>query len=122
MLAVGGHARLPAGETHGAVAHGADGHGHQARRHLLPGGEVSVHFPGGTPAIDLGGLLNEHIRGISLGGDHHHDLVSLPGQPRDPTGRGAQARHSRKGRSSVFLHDEHIAPLPVHRMSGMGEV
>ena len=46
----------------------------------------------------------------------------LPGQPRDPTGRGAQARHSRKGRSSIFLHDEHIAPLPIHRMSGMGEV
>ena len=89
---------------------------------LLPGGKVCVLLPGRTPAVDLSRLFDEHIRGIPLSGNHHDDLISLPGQPRDPTSRGAQARHSRKGRSSIFLHDEHIAPLPIHRMSGMGEV
>ena len=120
--AVGPDARLPAGETDGAVTHSPDGHGHQPCRHLLPGGKICVHLPGGAPAVDLSGLFDEHIRGIPLSGNHHDDLISLPGQPRDPTSRGAQARHSRKGRSSIFLHDEHIAPLPIHRMSGMGEV
>ena len=73
----GVEARLPAQQGNHRVTHALDGHGQQRGGNLLPRGEEHIHLPLGGLFVDFGGLGDEVVGGIALGGDHHHHIVAL---------------------------------------------
>ena len=97
--------RLPAGEGHHGVAHLLDGHGAQGAGNLLAGGQEHIHLSARGVGIELQGFLNEIVRGVSLGGEHHHHIVSLFVCVGDDAGHIAHTLRICHRGTSKFLYD-----------------
>ena len=105
--AVGVDAGLPAGERNHRISHGLDGHSQEARRDLLPGGEVRIHFPSGDPWMNGYGLSNHIVCSLTLGGDHSHHPAAPLGRLGDDAGRSENTLPPLQGGPSEFLHNQH---------------
>ena len=80
VLAVGGHARLPAGEGYRRAPQLVKGHAQQGNGNLFAGGQQHIHLPRRRRRADLRRFLQQFIGGIPLGRyDDHHILSIAPG-------------------------------------------
>ena len=106
VAGVGAEARLPAGERHHREAHALDGHGAQGAGDLLAGGQQHVQLPLRGGGVDLGGLLNELVRRVPLGGQHRHHPVPFLISIGYDAGHVADFLPIRHRRPAEFLYDQ----------------
>ena len=106
MDAGGLDAHLPRRQGHAGQAHGLQRHGAQRHGNLLSGGQQHIHLPLGGVGIDLLGLGDELIRGVSLGGEDHDQVISLQILLRDDTGDIPDALRVPHGAAAEFLYDQ----------------
>ena len=101
---------LPAEQGNDRAAELFNGHGQQRNGNLLACGHQHIHLPLAGVGIDLLRLRNQVVRGVSLSGNHDHDVVSLSvgigdelGHPHHPFGIGNRA-------AAEFLYYQHGNP------------
>ena len=117
---VGAESGLPARQGDDRVAHGLDGHGTQRAGDLLAGGEEHIHLPLGTVGVDLGGLGDQVVGGIPLGGKHGHHAVAPAVGLGDDAGHVADAVCISHGAAAEFLYNEsHWRLYPLNQVKSL---
>ena len=106
VAAVGLETSLPAGEGNGRITQSLDGHGAQGAGHLLAGGQQHIHLTLGCLGVDLHCLCNELIRGLTLGGEDGHHLVTLTVGIGDDAGNVFQPLLIGHRGAAKFLYDQ----------------
>ena len=107
--AVGGvrhHAGLRAGEGAGVHALRVDGHGQQGHGDALARGEQDIHLTGGGVVGELGGEVEQLVRGVAHGGHHHADLVAGALRGDDAAGHALDALGVGHGGAAELLDDQ----------------
>ena len=97
---VGDDPRLRTGEADRLDSLVADGHGEEGHGDALAGGEQHVHLARMIVGAHLAGHLDELVRGVAHGRDHHHHVVARQAgaEPRAGPRRGSVRRRPPRSR------------------------
>ena len=117
---VGAESGLPARQRDDRIAHGLDGHGAQRAGDLFAGGEKHIHLSLGAVGVDLGGLGDQVVGGVPLGGKHGHNTVAPAVGLGDDAGHVTDAVCISHGAAAEFLYNEsHWRLYPLNQVKSL---